>query len=243
MCFSISLTKSVFERDPRFHYLLDDYPVDRGYHLFGFNFPQLPILSTGSAQLALPAAWGLIPSWADSPEKARAIRAKTLNARGETLGEKPSFKASWPRKRCLVPVEGFYEPHLSDTGKNPWYITRKDRALFFLGGLFQECPPKLSASTQGPYPQRTFSIITIPAKGLLAEVHNEKLRMPLILSTAREEEWLDSGLSSVDPADPGWFISQKDLEAWPVDSSLFKSHADSASVREKRDIWNQKKLF
>ena len=86
MCFSISLTKSAFERDPRFHYLLDEYPGDRGYHIFGFDYPRLPILLAGRADHACFATWGLIPSWAGKPEKAESIRGKTLNARGETLG-------------------------------------------------------------------------------------------------------------------------------------------------------------
>lgn len=243
MCFSISLTKSAFRRDPRFHYLLDDYPVDQGYHLFGFNFPLLPILSAGNGDKPFFASWGLIPPWAGIPEKAKSIRGKTLNARGETLGEKPSFKRSWPEKRCLIPVEGFYEPHLSGGRRTPWYISKKDRTLFFLGGIYQDCPPGLTAASGGSFPGHTFSIITVPATGLLAEVHNEKLRMPLILSAVREEEWLDSGLKSVDLTDPGWFLSQEELEAWPVNRALFNSHKDTVVVRTREEIWNQKNLF
>ena len=161
MCFSVSLTRESFERDPRFHYLLQEFPGDfptgRGYHYFGFQHPLMPLLCTVEPSRALPASWGLIPSWAAQPEKALSIRSKTLNARSETLAEKPSFRGSWPEKRCLIPVEGFYEPHKGENGSTPWYITRRDRGLFFLGGIYQDTPPGLT----GPA-DRTFSVLTVP---------------------------------------------------------------------------------
>ena len=228
LCFSVSLTKSAFKRDPRFHYLLEEYAEDGGYHYFGFNFPSLPVLPSEYPDRAIPAGWGLIPLWADTVEKAVTIRSKTLNARGETIGEKPSFRNSWPGKRCLLPVEGFFDYHRDESGKNPWYISRKDGSPFYLGGIYQTCPENLRG-----FPSLTFSIITVPAAGLMAEVHNEKPRMPLILTGGAAEHWLDLSAPEPAPLELGRGISQRELYAWPVDSGIFRSRRDSPQVRQK----------
>jgi len=226
------------ERDPRFHHLLEERRRDRGFHISGFHFPGLPVLTTGSPRRAVTAGWGMIPPWARDYEKARSIRGKTLNARAETVAEKPSFKASWPKRRCLVPVEGFFEPHRTDGGTIPWYITRKDRGLFFLGGIYQSTPRGLDQ-----FPVLTCSLLTVPARDLLAEIHNEKLRMPLMIASAVQEEWLSPDLADPDPLNPRWLADQEELEAWPVDRELFRSGADLPQVRKKSMHWIQKSLF
>ncbi len=238
MCFSVSLTKSAFERDPRFHYLLEEYTEGSGYHYFGFDFPSLPVLQSEYPDRAVQACWGLIPHWADTVEKARSIRSKTLNARGETLGEKPSFRSSWPGKRCLLPVEGFFGYHRDESGKTPWYIARKDKKPFYLGGIYQTCPKGLEG-----FPLLTFSLITVPAVGLMAEVHNEKPRMPLILTGEAAEYWLDLSVPAPVPLELGKGISQRELHAWPVDPDVFNSHRDTPRVRQGIARWNQSRLF
>ncbi|MDA3955740.1 SOS response-associated peptidase [Oceanispirochaeta sp.] len=226
MCFSVALTRETIENDPRFSHLLDDLYYNSGFRISGFSFPGLPILRDGVNQKAIVAQWGLVPSWVRDPEKAKRIRSGTLNARWETVGEKPSFRDSWPGKRCLLPVEGFFEPHLEEGIKSTWYIRRKDGGLLYLGGIYQE-----NHILNSPYPTLTFSILTLGAWDLLAEVHNEKLRMPLLLGGERAEKWLAPEGSSPDPADPSWCLNQDLLEA-----SEFAPPEQSGS-------WSQGSLF
>ena len=186
-----------------------------------FSFPGLPVLRDGFTARAVTAGWGLIPFWVKEPGQGRKIRSSTLNARWESLREKPSFRESWPGKRCIIPVDGFYEPHLDHGRKSTWIIRRKDRSLLYLGGIYQ------LNSLGGKLPSLTFSILTLEATDLLAEVHNEKLRMPLVLAEGLEERWLDTSVIP-EPCDPEWCIDQEVLEAredsggnGPVQGELF----------------------
>jgi len=238
MCFSVSITKEAFERDPRFHYLIDE-DWDEGFHQMALQFPKLPLLTEPSQSSPILARWGLIPSWVTNLKKARDIRYNTVNARGETLEIKPSFKDCWPHQRCVIPVEGFFEIHRSSEGeKIPWYITRKDRALIFLGGIYQKTPEKTAELGE-----MTFSIITMAASGLLAEIHNEKLRMPLMMTEVLAEKWLAPSTDGGDLLDIRWCLNQNDLEAWPVDGALFKSGKNDPRVRDQTQIWEQGELF
>jgi len=227
MCFSISYTKEAIERDPRFHHLLNDFQYRSGYQIWGFHFPRVPVLTPMSPDRAVIASWGLIPGWVRTADQAKSIRGKTINARSETVSVKPSFRDSWPSGRCLVPVEGFFEPHTEGRDQTPWYVSRKDSQPFFLAGLCS-----FSASIPDGYPSRTFSLLTVPATGLLAEVHNDKLRMPLVLSPGRQQEWLDPSARQPDPLDTSWQMDQQFIDAWPVDTRLINSRKDVADVRK-----------
>jgi len=223
MCFSVALTKETIENDPRFSHLLDELYHSPGFRISGFSFPGLPILRDSVSDRAVTAHWGLIPSWVKGKDQGRKLRQGNLNARWETLAEKPSFRESWPEKRCIIPVDGFFEPHLEGTKTSNWFIRRKDKRLLYLGGIYQ-----MNRLGEG-VPSLTFSIITLEATGLLAEVHNEKLRMPLVLGEGLEERWLDRTVSP-EPADPFWCIDQSLLDAradenpkktGPVQGTLF----------------------
>lgn len=138
------------------------------------------ILSNGSAHLDW-LQWGLIPSWA----KDASIGSKMINARAETLAEKPSFKRLLRSKRCLVIADGFYEWKKESGGKTPMYITLKDHSPFAFAGLWD-----LWHSPDGSE-LRTCTIITTDANGLVAPIHN---RMPVILPADARDVWLDSQL-------------------------------------------------
>ena len=124
--------------------------------------------------------WGLIPSWA----KDAAIGSKMINARAETLAEKPSFKRLLTSKRCLVVADGFYEWR-QETGartKTPMYITLKDHQPIAFAGLWD--------SWHDPDGQllRTCTIITTEPNELMSSIHN---RMPVLLPLKTRELWLD----------------------------------------------------
>jgi len=124
-----------------------------------------------------PMQWGLVPFWSREPGSG------VINARMESLTEKPTFKQAFRRKRCLIPADGFYE-WLSNNGvKRPFLFRLKERELFAFAGLWDEW-----TSPDGS-PLRSCAIITVPSNTLLAKIHH---RMPAILSSEDENRWLDT---------------------------------------------------
>ena len=123
--------------------------------------------------------WGLIPSWAKDPK----IGVQCINARAETVSEKPSFREAFQKRRCLVPADGFWEWETIGKKKIPWKFNRPDGELFCLAGLWE------SWMDEGK-PLETFTIITTSPNRLVSPVHN---RMPVILSPDEAEIWLEGG--------------------------------------------------
>ena len=124
--------------------------------------------------------WGLIPSWA----KKDKAEYKMINAKAETINQKPSFKGPFKSKRCLVPASGFYEWKKEGNKKIPYYIFLKDNPLFSLAGLFDEW---ISENKK----IKTFTIITTTANDLVAEIHDKK-RMPVIIDKRDRDLWLNN---------------------------------------------------
>jgi len=125
-----------------------------------------------------PLRWGLVPYWAKDP----TIGNRLINARGETLTEKPAFKAPFRHRRCLIPADGFYEWQKTGSRKQPHFIRRADGGIFALAGLWERWSDTVHE------PIQTFTIITTQPNALLEPIHN---RMPVILPEARYDEWLD----------------------------------------------------
>lgn len=128
--------------------------------------------------------WGLVPTWAKSPDTG----LKMINARLETVAERPAFRGAFERFHCLILADGFYEWQRAPTGpKQPFHITGEDRALFAFAGLWS-----IWHSPDGGK-LRTCTIITRAANSALADLHD---RMPVILAPTDEREWLDTSISS-----------------------------------------------
>ncbi len=123
--------------------------------------------------------WGLIPSWAKDTE----IGNRLINARGETLGEKPSFRAAYLRRRCLILADGFYEWQAipGSKAKQPMYIQLATKKPFAFAGLWELWRPDDT-------PILSCTIITTEPNALLAPIHN---RMPVILPPGAYATWLD----------------------------------------------------
>lgn len=138
------------------------------------------ILQNGSAHLSM-LRWGLIPAWA----KDESIGSRMINARAETLAEKPSFKSLLRRRRCLVVADGFYEWRSEGKSKTPMYITLQDDQPFAFAGLWD-----LWQSPEGQQIQ-SCTIITTEPNELMATIHN---RMPAILRPGAHEDWLNPQL-------------------------------------------------
>lgn len=125
------------------------------------------------------ARWGLIPSWA----KEAAVGIKTINARAETLAEKPAFREAFAQRRCLIPADGFYEWKTGPGGKQPYRIALEDGRVFAFAGLWESWQDPAAGTRI-----ESCSIVTTQAAPAIAEIHH---RMPVILEGAAFEAWLD----------------------------------------------------
>lgn len=167
--------------------------------------------------------WGLIPSWA----KDAKIGSRMINARSETLSEKPSFRNAYKRRRCLILADGYYEwvPTPGEKTKQPVYIRLKSKEPFTFAGLWEQWKPEW---TDKPFLSCT--IITCSPNPMLAEIHH---RMPVILHQENHEEWLAPGeqpkenLQHLLTAYPG-----EELEAYPVSKFVNKPMNDSPECIE-----------
>ena len=128
--------------------------------------------------------WGLIPSWAKDP----AIGSRMINARAETLAEKPSFRTALQKRRCLIPADGFYEWQAAPAKgpKTPMHFRRTDGALFAFAGLWDEWHAPDGS------PLRSCTIITTTPNAVAAPIHD---RMPVILRPEDEALWLDASVT------------------------------------------------
>lgn len=125
--------------------------------------------------------WGLVPSWAKDSE----IGNRMINARAETLAEKPSFREAFRRRRCIIPTTGFFEWEKKSSGaKQPFYFYLKNKDVFGFAGLWEQWLDKTSGDLL-----ETCTIITTEANQVLEPVHD---RMPVILKPEDYDQWLDS---------------------------------------------------
>lgn len=134
--------------------------------------------------------WGLIVPWSKGPKDGPLL----INARADTVAEKPSFRGALAARRCLIPADGFFEwappPHGAPktAPKQPWWFRMRDEAPFALAGLWEEWTPP-----EGP-PIASFTLITTEANDVVAPVHD---RMPVIVPKQAHEAWLDPGNRNV----------------------------------------------
>lgn len=190
MCYNVKVTSAKEEEEKRFNALLDQAQESfPGYEIVsGFEHPHLPVITSEDTGHITLMEWGLVPSWIKSEHAAMEIQNQTLNARAESLFDKPSFR-SIVKKRCLVLVDGFYEWMHEARKKVPHFIHLKEPGPFALGGLYDEW-----VNTETGEIFKGFSIITLAANPLMAAIHNTKKRMPLILHREDEQRWIDPAL-------------------------------------------------
>ena len=129
--------------------------------------------------------WGLVPAWAKDVE----IGSRLINARAETVTEKPSFREAFKRRRCLIPSDGFYEWKREGTRKQPYYFRMKDERPFAFAVLWERWEGK------GQMVIESCTILTTAANEVLAPVHD---RMPVIIAPENYEPWLDMRQSATD---------------------------------------------
>lgn len=206
-----------------------------------FNIaPTQPVIaitasSEGGGNTATHFQWGLVPSWA----KEISIGAKMINARAETVAEKPAFRAAFRRRRCLIPASGFYEwqkpPSEIGSGgpKQPFWIAAADGGLLSFAGLWETWMSPAGDEIQ------TCAIITTTANDALAPIH---ARMPVILAPADFDAWLAVGDDGGDRSTAMTVVQgmlrpapAEATTAWPVSARVNNVRNDDPSLVEPTD--------
>ena len=180
----------------------------------------IPVIIPGPGGRAIrPMRWGLIPRWAGDDK----MGYKLINARSETVGEKPAFKSSLHRRRCLVPASGFYEWQKTVRGKQPMLITLPGQKVFALAGIWDQWEAPQGGSIY------SCSIITTGVSPGLADIHN---RMPVILTGERE---YDMWLSLDDPLLLQRLMKpyQGEMLAYPVSNRVNSPREDNPGLIER----------
>ena len=174
--------------------------------------------AAGARELAM-FRWGLVPSWAKDP----AIGNRMINARAETVAEKPSYRSAYKHRRCAILANGFYEWRKEGNGKTPWFITTKDDSPFAFAGLWEAWSDKETGESL-----QTTTIITADANDFMSSLHH---RMPVILQPDAADRWFSGDnelIHNVADITP-------ELKAWPVDRRVNNARNEGADLIEAKD--------
>ena len=159
--------------------------------------------------------WGLIPHRCNDPSGGR----RPINAKAETVASLPTFRDAYARRRCLVPVNGFYEWKTTKFGKQPYAVAMANGEPFALGGIWENWWSQRTGQWM-----RTFCILTTTANALVSHIHD---RMPLILSADSYGRWLGK---EADPADLRRVHVPTDMATWPISNRVNSPKNDDAEV-------------
>lgn len=165
-------------------------PQNKYYHVNGFQHPNLLAFQRREDRLIVDQfTWGLIPHWTKDETQAQEIWDKTLNARGETIFDKPSFQSAASSNRIVIPLDGFYEHHHKKGKTFPYFIQREDKESLLVGGLASEWKNPMTGELI-----RSLSIVTTKANPFMQEIHNnpklKEARMPLLLDEEYIQDWM-----------------------------------------------------
>jgi len=219
MCFTIEihLTRRAIEK----RFPVDAsalYDFDFNYFYRAFDHPLIPVVTQEEPEKVQLMEWGLIPAWAGNRDQAGRIRKGTFNARAESLSEKPSFRGPFKKGRCWIIAHGFFEWQQQVQGKIPWYIRLKNDKPFVFAGLYDRWRDPDDGSVLP-----TCAIITTRANPLLEKIHNTKKRMPVILHSDTESEWIGSDLSPERSGQLFLPFPEDQLHAHPVSKKLIRA--------------------
>ena len=183
----------------------------------------MPVVVQREEVELVPMEWGLVPHWAKDPSTAR----RPINARAETLAERPMFRGLLRHNRCLVPASGFYEWRKDGGRKKPYYLRLKDGEIFAFAGLYDVWHDADGSALA------TYTIVTTAANEVVAPVHD---RMPVILGRDDEERWIGG-----DPLKEGELAEllrpypAGPMEAYPVSTRVNSPSTDDPALVEPLD--------
>lgn len=196
------------------------------YRVNAFSFPDCPVITSDPEIQSYK--WGLIPFWVKDQKQADEIKRMTLNARADTVFQKPSFREPIMKKRCIVPSTGYFEWRHEGDKKIPYYIFLKDEDIFSMAGIYDTWLDKSTGEVVN-----TFSIITTEANPLTDYIHNTKHRMPAILNQEDEEKWLDPKLGKLDIEQLLLPFPAGQMDAYIIDNDFLKKQADDPTILDK----------
>jgi putative SOS response-associated peptidase YedK len=164
--------------------------------------------------------WGLIPYWCADPKGGR----KPINAKSETVAKLPMFRDSYRRRRCILPVDAFYEWKATKGQKQPYAIAMKDRSPFGIAGIWE--------NWKNPHGEwvRTFAILTTPANELVGTIHH---RMPVVLAPADYDRWLGN---EPDPHDLLQPFPSELMTIWPISTRVNSPSNDDEHLLDEIDL-------
>lgn len=174
--------------------------------------PVLALKGQNGSFRASTLRWGFVPSWA----KDLKIGARMINARSETIADKPSFRSAFKNRRCVILADGFYEWKKNPTAKRPYFISLTSGETFAMAGLWESWQ---DSTTDGSIVE-TCTIVTQPANPFMQRLHD---RMPVILTPTTAKMWLADHVQK--ESLPDWLrvINREiDLQAWPVSTRVNK---------------------
>jgi putative SOS response-associated peptidase YedK len=185
------------------------------------------------------ASWGMIAPWSKTSTEAQRSQSMAINARSESVHEKPTFRKAFKSQRCLVPASGYYEwatalgPYKT---KQPFFISRDDGKLISFAGIFD-----LWQSPEGEI-RESVSIITRDAEGELGTIHN---RMPVCMPKDRWEQWLDQTLNNTEGITSLMSLPnpQEHLRFWPVRDLINSIRNSGPELAEPVALGDSEVLF
>ena len=191
MCYNLAAKQRIKALQEKYGIKFDEELARHGYYqVSGFSHPRLPVLAMHNRDSFELMQWGLIPSWTKDEEKAIELSNMALNAKAESIFEKPMFRNLIMSKRCILPVDGFYEWREIAKIKYPYYIFPKGETFFTFGCIYDTW-----INTETGELINSFSIITTEANEVMAMIHNSKKRMPLILENEDWQKWMNPDIS------------------------------------------------
>jgi putative SOS response-associated peptidase YedK len=205
---------------------LEKVSFKKQYHASSFDLPKLPVITSDQPTRIQLFTWGLIPFWVKDAKTAEEVRLKTMNARAESIFEKPSFRHAAEKKHCLVLADGFFEWQEFEGKNYPYYIRLKNHEPFAMAGLWDSWKNPATAEVL-----QTYTVITTKANPLMEQIHNKKKRMPVILSKNDERAWIDPALDK--QAAEVFLVpyDEKQMEAYTI-SRLITSRQRDPNVPE-----------
>lgn len=229
MCYHKSLTAKLTDLEAYYQATASEHVSSQYspyFHENGFDFKTTPIIATAHPNELVLYNWGLIPWWSKSLADGIKLRLQTLNCISEEMYDKPSFRdAAKDGQRCLIPCTSFFEwqwrnPDDKKTEKIPHNIHVKGQTLFSIAGIYSKFKDKASETTY-----LTYTVLTTVANKRMAEIHNSKKRMPVIIPREYEKDWLNP------------MLTKDDVLALcrPIDTDQIQDHTISKLITSKKE--------
>ncbi|MEE9439703.1 MAG: SOS response-associated peptidase [Saprospiraceae bacterium] len=230
MCGRSSLTKNEKEIEARFNASFYSDELERYNPLPNYNVApthMMPVITNQEPDKINIFKWGLVPFWAKNSK----IGFKMINARIETIADKPAFRNALKQRRCLVPMDGFYEWKKNGKTKTPYRIVLPQTPIFSVAGLWETWGDIHGNKIH------SYTIITQPANEIMSDIHD---RMPAILSPDQEKLWIDNDLSPSEALKTIYSYPSELMKSYKVDQRVGKVSENDAKllIPVKDDIDN-----